>query len=91
MLGDGIYTGITKQDLEKRLAQHVYQKKPFEKLVQQTTEKLTRNQARAVEQQWIEKGPNLYNKINSIAKNSEFYAEAKKWAEKYIKDHGIKW
>ena len=85
------HTGITKQELEKRLAQHIASGNPFKELVQQTTEKLTKNQARAVEQYLIENGPNLYNKINSIAKNSEYYEEAVKWAKRYVLENGIKW
>lgn len=45
---------------------------------------LTRNQARAIEQYYINNGPNALNKINSISPNSPFYKEALEWAETFI-------
>lgn len=90
--GEETYTGITKQNLNTRKNQHNYTKKHnFEKLNPITNEKLTRNQAHSIEQYFIEKGPaNSENNINSISPNSEFYKQALKWANKYIKRNGIK-
>lgn len=53
--GEEVYTGITKQDLAKRLYQHNYSGKNLDELVEQVGG-LTRNQARTVEQYWIENG-----------------------------------
>lgn len=81
--GKEIYVGITKQDVDKRLKQHILNDKPFEKIIPQHTG-LTRNQARSLEQYYIKHGPNEFNIINSINENTEFYAEAEKWALKYL-------
>ena len=77
-----VYTGITKQTLNARLTQHPRQGKEFVDLLPQH-ENLTRNQARALEQYYIENGPNRQNKINSISSNNRFYDEAKQWASNY--------
>ena len=74
-----VYTGITKQTLNDHLTQHQRQGKEFVDLLPQH-ENLTRNQARALEQYYIENGPNRQNKINSISSNNRFYDEAKQWA-----------
>lgn len=80
-----MYTGITKQELAKRLYQHNYNGKGFDNLVEQVNG-LTRNQARAIEQYLIENGPaNAINKMNSISPNSKYYPEALQWAENFIK------
>ena len=50
-------------------------------------EGLTRNQARAIEQYYIENGPNKLNKISSVGKNNKFYQDAIKWAKNFL---GIK-
>ncbi len=82
--GEEVYTGITKQELAKRLYQHNYNGKGFETLVEQVSG-LTKNQARAIEQYLIENGPaNALNKANSISPNSKYYTEALQWAEDYI-------
>nr|MBP9985137.1 hypothetical protein [Prevotella sp.] len=84
--GEEVYTGITKQELAKRLYQHNYNGKDFETLVEQVSG-LTKNQARAIEQYLIENGPaNALNKANSISPNSKYYKEALQWAEDYIKN-----
>ena len=88
--GKVLYVGISKQDLEKRLAQHLANDKPFKQaikpIIEGKTENLTKNQARAIEQYYIEQYglPNLYNEINSIAGSSEYYNEAKKWATEFL-------
>jgi len=83
--GEEVYTGITKQDLAKRLYQHNYGGKNLDDLVAQV-EGLTRNQARAVEQYLIENGSaNALNQINSISTSHRFYDDAKKWAEEFLK------
>ena len=80
----GVYTGITKQDLNKRLYQHNYNGKNFDSLSEQYVG-LTRNQARAIEQYFIENGTaNALNKANSISPKSKYYSEALKWAKNFI-------
>ena len=84
--GNEVYTGITKQTVDARLGQHQQMGKPFTDLTVQY-DNLTRNQARAIEQYYIENGPNIFNKINSISPDSQFYTEAMKWAKNYILTH----
>ena len=84
--GESVYTGITKQELAKRLYQHNYTGKGFDTLVDQANG-LTRNQARSVEQYLIENGPaNALNKANSISPNSKYYSEAMQWAKDFVKN-----
>ena len=81
--GEAQYTGITKQSLNARLSQHNANGKGFQRLDQQLSG-LTRNQARAIEQYYIENGPNNINKINSISKDNKFYQEAMNWAKDFL-------
>ncbi|WP_273228340.1 hypothetical protein, partial [Geosporobacter ferrireducens] len=82
--GEEVYTGITKQELAKRLYQHNYSGKNLDDLVEQISG-LTRNQARAVEQYLIENSTaNALNKINSISPSHKYYDEAMRWAEEFI-------
>lgn len=86
--GNTPYTGITKQDLNKRLYQHNYTGKEFEVLRELYNEEFSKNQARALEQYFIENGPaNKMNKINSISKTFEYYNDARNWAEEYANTH----
>ena len=80
------YTGITKQELSKRLQQHIKKGKPFSNLLAKH-EGLTRNQARALEQYYIENGHHELNKINSISPNNRNYQQAMNWAKDYIDSH----
>lgn len=66
-----------------RLWQHVNSGKEFSDLTLKFGD-LTRNQARAIEQYYIENGPNMLNKINSISTNHRFYEASKAWATNYI-------
>ena len=77
------YTGITKQTKNARLNQHNNAGKGFDDLDIQY-EGLTRNQARAIEQYYIENGPNALNKINSISPNNKYYQDAMNWAKQYL-------
>ena len=77
------YVGITKQPLKTRLAQHRHNGKAFFDLELQHSG-LTRNQARALEQYYINNGPNTLNKINSISPDNAFYKDAIKWASRYL-------
>lgn len=93
--GKESYTGITKQPLDKRKYQHNYPgkdgvpKHDFEDLIQYFDDKFTRNQARALEQYYIEKGPaNEENIRNSISPESQYYNQALKWASEYIQNQG---
>ena len=84
--GEAKYTGITRQSKDARLKQHNRAGKGFDDLDIQYKD-LTRNQARAIEQYFIENGPNDLNKINSIGKNNKYYKDALAWARQYL---GIK-
>ena len=84
---DAVYTGITRQSPKIRLQQHNHNGKSFSDLAVQYKD-LTRNQARALEQYYIEHGPNALNKINSISPNATYYKEAMQWAENYINGYG---
>ena len=81
--GNANYTGITKQAKDARLAQHNRNGKDFFDLEIQY-DNLTRNQARAIEQYFIENGPNELNKINSIGYNNKYYQDAYNWAKQYL-------
>ena len=82
--GEPVYTGITKQELSSRLYQHNYGGKGLDYL-QEIFSGLTRNQARAIEQYFIESGTgNALNKINSISPNSVYYDDAITWAIDFI-------
>ena len=81
--GKAQYTGITKQPLESRLYQHNAKGKGFSNLDPQTSG-LTRNQARAIEQYYIENGPSEINKINSISPDNKYYKDAMNWAKNYL-------
>ena len=78
--GNAVYTGITKQDLEKRRYQHNYKGKDFDNLKPVYTG-LTRNQARALEQYHIINGPNKQNDINSISPKRKIYKGSQVWAK----------
>ena len=79
-----LYTGITKQPIQSRLSQHNANGKGFDSLKPQY-EGLTKNQARSIEQYFIENGPNQLNKINSISPNNKHYKDAIAWAKQYLK------
>ena len=81
--GTAQYTGITKQTKNARLNQHNNAGKAFDDLDIQY-EGLTRNQARAIEQYYIENCPNALNKINSISPNNKYYQDAMNWAKQYL-------
>ena len=80
------YVGITRQKLSRRRYQHNhFGGKNFSDLKAKHND-LTRNQARALEQYYIEMrdGPNKLNKINSISTKNKYYKAAKEWAANYI-------
>ena len=85
---DAVYTGITKQSKEARLYQHNNPGKgKIGKGLDDLRVKydgLTRNQARAIEQYYIENGPNALNKINSISPRHRFYQDARDWAIDFL-------
>jgi RHS repeat-associated protein len=88
--GKKIYVGIT-DDLARRSAEHL-RERGFQ--IVPLLEKLSRHEARAVEQALIEihglgdKGGALLNKINSIAKTNPKYAEALKRGYELLKGIG---
>ena len=87
---DDVYTGITRQGIEKRLTQHQSNGKPFVKLkrARSFTKNLTRNQARAIEQYYIidyyKKSKKCLNEINSISNKFKYYDVALVWAERFL-------
>ena len=86
--GEAKYTGMTRQPIKIRLSQHNKSGKGFLRLAVQY-ENLTRKQARAIEQYFIENGPNELNKINSIGQNNKYYKDALAWAKQYLESKGI--
>ncbi|MDF2545537.1 MAG: repeat protein [Anaerosolibacter sp.] len=79
------YVGISK-NMDNRFAQHGDR---FDRLVPVTSEPLTRDQARAIEQVLIEKNPQFSNKINSISPKNVIYNDAIDWATKWLKDNNL--
>ncbi len=79
------YVGITT-DIDRRQRQHGDR---FDYLDEITTEPLTRRQARAIEQAMIENNEQFSNKINSIKDTREWYDDAKKWGEAWLREHGF--
>ena len=84
--GKALYTGITKQSTQARLRQHQNSGKELDQLVPQFSD-LTRNQARSIEQYYIENGLNELNKINSISPKNKHYHASQEWAKQYIKSN----
>ncbi len=87
-----IYVGITKQSIEKRQKQHLKAGNDFRDM-QTEYENLTRHEARALEQHFIEKydtinKPGGKNNINSIAKNNPQYIESQEWAKSFLAQLG---
>ncbi|ONK25449.1 hypothetical protein BVE84_08270 [Streptococcus azizii] len=82
--GEPVYTGITKQPLDSRLGQHVRSGKDIDYL-EPIYEDLTRNQARAMEQNLLDNpigNSNQLNRINSISSKNKYYNDAMNWAQK---------
>ena len=89
------YVGITKQDFNKRLAQHHREgRKEIEDLKEvYEGELFTRNQARALEQYYIEEhggaklhgGEKLLNRIDSIGKRNRYRDPACACARAHVK------
>ena len=81
--GKRVYVGITK-NVNVREKQHGVR---FDYLDVITPEKMTRRQARAIEQVLIEKNRKTFqNIINSISKKRSWYKEAIKWGESWLKE-----
>ena len=83
--GKAVYTGITRQSLAQRLAQHGDR---FTSL-QEVATNLTRRQARAVEQALIERNPNFENVINSISANRVWYNDVMTWGRAFLSGSGL--
>jgi predicted GIY-YIG superfamily endonuclease len=79
-----IYVGISK-NVSKRMLQHGDR---FDVLRKITKQKLTRRQARAIEQAILLRNPQYTNKINSIAKSRPRYKEAVEWGEAWLRANG---
>lgn len=83
--GNEIYTGITKQNPQIRLAQHNSPgggAKGFAELKIKYSN-LTRNQARFIETYLINQDRGI-NLIRSVGSNNRFYSEAIQWARYFI-------
>jgi predicted GIY-YIG superfamily endonuclease len=83
--GEVVYVGITR-NLARRQAQHEarFVIQPI------TSNPLTRRQARAIEQAYIEAHKDLLqNKRNSIAKTRDWYREAVNWGNSWLKAVGF--
>ncbi len=79
-----VYTGITRQQIETRLAQHQRMGKNFIEL-RKVAEGLTRNQARSIETYKIlTDGTSQVNKILSVSRKHRFFNEAMLWAKTFI-------
>ncbi len=81
--GKDVYAGITN-NLKKRQVQHG-DRFDISKI---TETSLTRNQARAVEQVFIEGNSQYLNKINSISPNHRHYNDAINWAKDWLNRMG---
>ncbi|MGT2911560.1 hypothetical protein ACVR1I_07600 [Streptococcus cameli] len=82
--GEPVYTGITKQPSNSRLGQHIRSGKDIDYL-EPIYEGVTRNQARAYEQNLLENpigNSNKLNKINSISPKNKYHDDAVNWAQK---------
>ncbi|MEF9387934.1 hypothetical protein V4890_20245, partial [Ralstonia solanacearum species complex bacterium KE056] len=51
--------------------------------------KVTKDQARGIEQVMRERNPQFDNKINSISPKRDWYNDAKSWAERWLEEHGF--
>jgi len=90
--GKKVYAGITK-DPERRQVQHLA---PGGKgvTIERISEKLTRGEARAIEQALIKraggaKAPGFLNEINSISPKHSYYEDAAEWGEAWLTSHNI--
>ncbi|MDR0277988.1 MAG: hypothetical protein LBJ37_08890 [Paucimonas sp.] len=77
------YAGISTR-LDIRIGEHLANGRNFDEFIKITTQQLTRDQARAVEQVLINRNPHFENIINSISPNRSWYNEAISWGEKYL-------
>ena len=81
-----VYAGISK-NVAKRAKQHGLR---FSEVKQITTQPLTRRQARAIEQAFIENNSHAFqNRINSISPTRDWYQEAVEWGEAWMHDNGF--
>jgi hypothetical protein len=78
--GKAAYVGITNSFL--RRSSDWYGKYDLKKLTQC---KVTKDQARGIEQAIIERNPDFNNVINSIAPNRDWRDEAVNWGENWLK------
>ncbi|MER7455785.1 RHS repeat-associated core domain-containing protein [Micromonospora sp. NPDC126480] len=79
-----VYSGITKQGIAKRQAQHGTR---FD-IKEITTSTVTRGEARAIEQALIVRNQGL-NKINSISPKHSYYERAVEWGNAWLRLNGI--
>ena len=78
------YVGITRQDLNARLAQHGSRFARLERYVS----KLTYDEARAIETLIIERNPHLQNWIRSLSPLRAWYSRAMSWARSHMSKIG---
>jgi hypothetical protein len=80
----GVYTGITKQDVLARQAQHGALGRKW-RLDPIADQQFSRSQARAIEQAIMENNPSFINQYNSIDPSHSWYLEAVQWGEEWLK------
>lgn len=78
--GEPVYVGIS-QDIAARTCRHGDRFDAFEKL---TATKVTKDQARAIEQTIIERNPHFENQYNSISPLRDWYHEAMDWGSRWL-------
>ncbi|MDO3624453.1 hypothetical protein Q3O98_25630 [Ralstonia pseudosolanacearum] len=82
--GEAAYVGITN-NLTRRTADWAskYEVNPL------TSCKVTKDQARGIEQAIINRNPGFDNKINSISPKRDWYQDAVSWGEQWLREHGL--
>ncbi|MEF9406917.1 type IV secretion protein Rhs, partial [Ralstonia solanacearum species complex bacterium KE055] len=82
--GEAAYVGISS-DLARRTADWA---KKYD--IQGITScKVTKDQARGIEQAMINRNPGFDNKINSISPKRDWYQDAVSWGEQWLREHGF--
>lgn len=81
-----VYTGITRQSLAARGAQHGGR---FSSLQPVGQCRVTPDQARGIEQALINRNPQFQNINNSIAPGRPWYNEATNWGEQFLRSLGL--
>ena len=86
--GKDVYAGLTN-NLERRAIEHGGAGKNFDRLRSITTQKVSRGEARAIEQALIKRNPSFENVRNSISPKHAYYDDAVEWGEAWLKSKGL--